>query len=131
MGLGEMVLRILGAIAALALVLFLAWFILRWLNRRVPSMGGGGGKAAGRMITVLDRVHLGKNSSLLLVRVQDKVYLVGISEHTVQTLAEIDDPDGELALPEAGQNPSFTAALRDAVAKMGVKPKDDHKGGSL
>lgn len=124
---GETILRILGAIAALALVLFLAYVILRWLNKRMPGVGGGA--SSGRMITVLDRVTLGKNSSILLVRVQDRVFLVGISEHAVQTLAEFDDPDGELTLPAAGENPGFSAAMKDAVAKMGFGKKD--KGDSL
>lgn len=124
---GETIMRILGAIAALALVLFLAYILLRWLNKRMPGLGAGG--AAGKMITVLDRVTLGKNSSILLVRVQDRVFLVGISENAVQTLAEFDDPEGELTLPDKGENPSFSEAMKDAVAKMGFGKKD--KGGRL
>ena len=114
MGFGEVVLRILGAILALAFVLFLAWFCLRFLNRRIPGFGGGGG----RMITVLDRVNLGKNNGLFLVRVEDKVFLIGMSEHAVSTIREFDDPEGKLTLPERPENIPFTEALKEAAAKL-------------
>lgn len=125
---GETIVRILSAIAALALVLVLAYLFLRWLNRRVPGVGAG--SAPGKMITVLDRVTLSRTSSILLVRVQDRVFLVGISEHAIETLAELDDPEGKLKLPDPGDNPTFSAALKDAVGKMGFGSKKD-KGGRL
>lgn len=120
MGFGEMLLRILSAIAALALVLFLAWLVLRWINKRVPGMGGG---ASGRMITVLDRISVGKNSYIVLLRVQDKVLLVGISDHAVEKLYELDDPEGKMKLSERPEAPSFTDAMKDAAAKMGFGGK--------
>lgn len=123
----DYIVRILGAIAALAIVLVLAYFFLRWLSRR--GMGIGTGSAKSRMITVLDRITLGRNSSILLVKVQERVFLVGINEHSIQTLAEIDDPEGELRLPDPGENPAFSDALKDAVSKMGFGKKD--KGGRL
>ncbi|MDL2252713.1 flagellar biosynthetic protein FliO [Ruminococcaceae bacterium OttesenSCG-928-I18] len=126
MGFGEIILRILGAIVALAVVLFLAWFTLRWLNKRVPGMPGGGG----RLINILDRVSFGKNSSLLLVRVQNKVFLVAMSEHAIQAVHEFDDPDEEMKLPEQGEALPFSDALKQAVSKL-KKPSDDGPGGTL
>lgn len=117
--------QILWVVIALALVLGLAWVLLRWMNKRVPGMGGGA-----RLIKVLDRVALGKSGSLLLVRVQDKVLLVAFSERAVEKLCEFDDPDGTLSLPDVVDTPSFAAALKDAAAKIGIGGKDGKGDGS-
>ncbi len=112
--------RVVMTILALALVLFLAWALLRWMNRRMPGMAGGG---AARMIKVLDRVQAGKSSTLLLVRVQDKVFLLGAGDRGVDKICEFDDPEGKLLPPAIGEPPSFAAALRDAAAKAGFGKK--------
>ena len=127
MGFGETILRILGALLALALVLFLAWFTLQWMGRRMTGTTG----RSGHLLKVLDRVPLGKGSSLLLVRVQDKVYFIASSEHTIEKIGEIEDPDETLKLPDPAETISFTDALKDAAKKL-KGPKDQGKpGGSL
>lgn len=115
----EAALKLGGALLALCLVLLLAWLMLRWMSRRAPGASGGG-----RAIKVLDRVAAGRNGSLLLLRVKDKVLLVGFSDHAVQTLCEFDDPDGSFEAQQAAKNPAFSDALKDAARKMGFKPKD-------
>lgn len=127
MGFGEIILRMLGAIAALAAVLFLAWYILRWINKRVPGAGNSG---HGRLLNVLDRVNTGKNSSLLLVRVKDKVFLVAVSEHAIEKISEFDDPDETMKLPATSESIPFSDALKQAASKL-RKPKDDGPGGNL
>lgn len=122
---GETILRIIGALAALALVLFLAWFILRWLGGRMNGVSGGGK----RLLNVLDRVSCGRNSSLLLVRVQEKVFFIAVSEHAIEKIGEFDDPNGELQLPPPGEMIPFSEALRQAAQKL-KKPKGpDEPGG--
>ena len=126
MGFGDVILKILGAIVALGVVLFLAWFTLRLLNKRMPGMSGGNN----RLIQVLDRVAFGKNGSLLLVRVQDKVFLVAISEHAIQTVHTFEDPDEIMKLPQLNETIPFSDAFKQAVSKL-TKPKDDGPGGKL
>lgn len=106
----------MGAMVALILVLLAAWLLLRWMNNRMPGMGSGG---ASRLVKVLDRVPVGKNSSILLLRVQDKVLLVAVTEHGAEKLCEFDDPDGLIA-PDtpAGEVPGFAAVLKDTARKM-------------
>lgn len=118
----DLVGRIMGALVALILVLLAAWMLLRWMNNRVPGMGGGG---AARLVKVLDRVAVGRNSSILLLRVQDKVLLVAMTEHGAEKLCEFDDPDGTIA-PDtpAGDVPGFAAVLKDTARKLvGKEPE--------
>ncbi|MDL2294136.1 flagellar biosynthetic protein FliO [Ruminococcaceae bacterium OttesenSCG-928-D13] len=106
---------LLTTLLALVLVLVLAWLALRWLNRRVPGMGGG---STERLIKVLDRVTVGKNTVLVLVQVKNTVMLVAVGDHTVEKLAEFDAADGAFDIPKAAQqNPSFADALKDTLAK--------------
>lgn len=114
-----------GMLLALVLVLFLAWVALRFLNKRMPGLGGGG---ASRAIHVLDRVMVGKNSSVILLRVKDTVMLVAFSEHGVQKLYEFAAEEGEYEPARPGELPSFTAALRDAAKKLGKRGGGDGDG---
>lgn len=121
----EVVFRLLGAIAALAFVLFLAWVVLRWAGKHTA----GSSARSGRMIQILDRVSTGRNSSVLLLRVQDKVLVVAMSEHAIEKLCEIDDPGQEFKQPETPESVSFSVALKDAVSKMGLGTNNKPKGG--
>lgn len=122
----ELVLRFLGAIVALAFVLFLAWLTLRFMNKRVPGFGTG----TGRMIKILDRVGTGRGSSLMLIRIQDKVMLIAQSEHAIEKLCEFDDPENLIVSLEPENTMDFSAALKDAVAKFGQgKQNKPDKGG--
>lgn len=126
MGYGEALLRIIGAIAALALVLFLAWLMMRWLGRRMPGLSTG----QSRLIKVLDKTSFGRNSGLLLVRVHDKVLLIGFTDHATTTLGEFDDPEGKIAKVEDVAQPSFTEALKGAAEQLGFKrDKNGQDGG--
>lgn len=116
----EALLRILGALVALGFVLFLAWFVLQWLNKRMPGTVTG----AGRMIQVLDRAAFGKNNHLILAKVDTKVFLLAFSEHSVETVAEFDDPDGKYTTAKPVDAPNFSAMLKDAAAQMGLKRKE-------
>jgi flagellar biogenesis protein FliO len=118
-------LQFIGALVALALVLLLAWVVLRWVNKRRPGYGGGN---ASRAIRVLDRVVVGRNSTLLLLRVKDTVMLVAVSEHAIQKLAEYDASEADCAPHTAADLPSFAQALRDAGKKLGLGKKDGGDG---
>lgn len=82
--------------AALSLlgVCILAWLVLRWASRR----GFGVGKRGGRM-EVLERLPLDPRRSLHLVRVGDKVLVIGTGDGAPSVLAEM--ALDELPEPEA------------------------------
>lgn len=112
--------RLMGVLVVLVLVLLAAWMLLRWMNKKMPGMGTGGNA---RLIRVLDRVAVSRTSSILLLRVQDKVFLVAITEHGAEKLSEFDDPDGTITPPIPQEGSAFSSILLD-TAKRFVR-KDD------
>lgn len=97
---------LLQTILALAAVCVLAWVLLRWGARR----GMGLGVSRGR-VRVLERVALDPRRALYLVRVGDKVLLIGAGDGAAPAvLAELDPAD---LPPEAeSARPVFADILR-------------------
>lgn len=120
----EAIIRVLGAILALALVLFLAWLVLRLLNRAMPGLQGTSA-GRGRFVQVLERIPYGKGTTLLLLRVQNTVMLVACTEHAVEKLWEIEDADGSFQPPAPGEMPSFADSLKSAAGRMGLGKRHD------
>lgn len=79
-----------GTMFTLVAVLLLAWFLLRWLTKRMPAQAGS------RHIKLLDRVAVAPDKCLVLVRVAEKTMLVGMSSHAIEKLCDIEDPEGAL-----------------------------------
>lgn len=100
---------LLQTLLALAAVSILAWVVLRWASRRGFALGSLGGR-----VRVLERVPLDARRALYLVRVGNRVLLVGAGDNAAPAvLAEIDP--AELP-PEA--EPSRTA-FADVLKKLG------------
>ncbi|MBW7997687.1 MAG: flagellar biosynthetic protein FliO [Candidatus Glassbacteria bacterium] len=77
----SMVLIVIGL-----LVLFLH-FLRKFLVR---PLGGG---SPGGQFQVIRRFHLGPKKAVTLVKFFDRLLLLGVTESSITTLAEIDDPD--------------------------------------
>lgn len=103
---------LMGTMLTLTAVLLLAWFLLRWILKRVPSQGGS------RHIKLLDRVAVTPDKCLLLVRVAEKTMLVGMTSHSVEKLCDIDDPEKTLETPEPDQ-PGFKRIFAERMGKKG------------
>lgn len=121
------ILSLLGALLVLGLVLFLAYKSSRWLGHRY-----GAQSLRGTHMEVLERVMLAPDRSLVLVRLRDRVLLLGVTAQRIETLAQLDPSDytGAPAAPDASPAAdSFAAMLRDALGGFGKGPKkdDDHE----
>ena len=77
---------ILEMILALVIIVALAWAILGFLGRRMT------GRMQGRWIRVLDEVVLGPNRGIMAVELGGKVFLMGVTDHQISLLMEIEDP---------------------------------------
>jgi flagellar protein FliO/FliZ len=73
--------------ATLALVLLIALAVAAlWAMRRWPGMTG---IAAGRRLAVVDSVPLGLGARLVLVRADDREFLLAITPQTVSMVSEL------------------------------------------
>ncbi len=79
-GLGAALVQTLVALAA---VCGLAWWLLRWGGRRALGHYGEG------RVKVLERVSLDPRRSLFLVKLGERVLLLGASEQSLTVLAEL------------------------------------------
>jgi flagellar protein FliO/FliZ len=91
----------LGSTAlALALVLLLAWFSLRALQRW-QQRGGAAGAGGADALQVLRGVGLGPRERLVVVRYRGREYLLGVTAAQVTVVDRW--PAGDAAEPGSGQ----------------------------
>ncbi len=92
--------ELIKAIISLVVVLGLLLLVMWWIKRMNSGLTGFGGKH----IKVLDRLPLGPDKSLILVKIAGKTMLIGASAHHVEKICDV-ELDEETVLPEG--NPSF------------------------
>ena len=74
-----------SAILMVGLVLVLAW----WSSR---MLGGHYLKASSsQTMRILEQIRLGADQRLLLMKMKEKVFLIGVSQAGIQLLAELDE----------------------------------------
>lgn len=108
---------LIGMLAGFALILVLAYWAVKLLSR-----GYGGG--AGRMVEVLDRVALGQEKQLLVVKTAGKVLLLGVTAHRIEKIEELD----AARLPEppaAAQNSDFRSMFKGVLESRKGKGSGD------
>lgn len=117
----ESVTTALTTLAALVAVLLAAWFILRWMGRKMPGQTGS------RHIKVLDRVTVSQNQGLLLVSVGGKIMLIGFSDGAVQKLCDVDESALEADAPI--QQPGFSSLLQTFMQRRGENAPQNQDDG--
>ena len=112
----ETVLSLVGALAAICVVLALSYLFTRDVVGRTGLPRG----LRGRHITILEQVPVGREQKLLLVQVGERVYLLGASQGSVTYLRTV--PEEEAAkwrAEDAAAHPapelSFQEALRNVI----------------
>lgn len=96
-----------GAVLTMICVLFLAYWCSRMLGKnwcRTSSC---------RNMKVIESMQVGADRQLLLLKLQDRVYLVGVSPAGIQLLTEV---EGELKEPET-MPPDAVSAFRELLEK--------------
>lgn len=106
---------LLQTLFALAGVCVLAWVVLRWGARRGIGVGAFGGR-----VRVLERIALEPRRALYLVKVGERVLLLGAGEGGSPTLITELDP-ATLPLEEA-RKPAGEA-FRDVLTRLRGKAK--------
>jgi flagellar biosynthetic protein FliO len=79
------------------------WFVRRFGAGRLAGLAGATGEPS---MKLLSRLPLGGRRGLVLVRVADRMLVLGISEAGIQKV---------LDRPESGEDDEFARALREAT----------------
>lgn len=118
------VLSLIAMLGGFFLILFLAYWATKVLARGYAAGG------TGHMIEVLDRMGLGQEKQLLVVKAAGKVLLLGVTAHHIEKLEELDA--GELPeAPPSPQSGAFFAALKSALEqKKGKESGDEPNAGA-
>jgi flagellar protein FliO/FliZ len=107
---------------SLAVVFGLIWLVARTSTRRF-------GGAARSMVRVVARQPLARSASLAVVEVGERVLVVGVSEHGVSLLTEMDP--AELPAPETDAAQSVPSHVPGAAPAAHVTARPAGLGGSV
>ena len=112
---GTDLLSLLSILLTLALALLACYLVTRWTGLGLGSRLGAGG----RHVRVLERVPVGRDQALVVVRAANRFFLLGSSPSGFSLLAELTEEEGALwAVPPPGadaagrESPDFRAILR-------------------
>ncbi len=112
------VLSLTGAVLTVICVLILAYWCSRMLGKSWLK------SSSGRNIKILERLQVGNDKQLLLIKVQEHVYLIGVSSAGISLLTEIEGDFDEPASDEAG-NINFLEILKTHAAMPQKKKRED------
>lgn len=100
---------LLSALFALVFVLVLAYLTIKWMSGRMTGMKGS------KVINVIDRVMIGQDKCLLVVRVGEQTMLIGMSGDSVVKLSDLQDLPEITDIKGPEGPPEFSDVLRDAI----------------
>lgn len=114
--------RLTLSLAVVLVVMALAGRLLR--KQAMPGFGRAGARAG--VLEVVARQSLSRTASVAVVRVADQVLVVGVTDHGVERLAEL-DPEALTALEEGDGDPisgppswrAVVDGLRDRSVRRG------------
>jgi flagellar protein FliO/FliZ len=92
----------------LALVCLLIYFLLRKVLPRVAQIPG----LRNRTLKIIERLPLDQKKSLVVVEIQDKAFLIGCSESSINILMELDREKLEIKPPVQPPPVSFDSVLK-------------------
>lgn len=107
-------------LVVMAGVIALAYFASKWLSRRYATQG----RTKDKYFEIVDRLMLGQNQSVVMVKSGKKYLMLGVTQHNVQMLKEFEEDELEPITSEAASI-SFSDNLKQALrTNLGLKNKD-------
>jgi len=110
----ELAAAILRVIVSLAFILWLTYWSLRVL---LPRLQAGRQGFAGNM-EIIDRLAVGTRNNVCLIRVGEKIFLIGISTGNIRLLAEIPLSSLSKSSDTLPESPDFAGILRNSTEKV-------------
>ena len=111
------VFSLLGIILVLLLVMAGCYLFTRWAGTGLGvTLGGGGGR-----IKVLERLSVGRDQALLVVRIADRYLLLGSSPAGFSLLTELTEEEGAQWTSAAQPTEKTGMDFRELVRKLREK----------
>lgn len=102
---------ILGAIIFVILIFAAAYYVTKLVGKGYMGMG-----AAAKEMRVIDKLSLGHDRFLLIVRIGEKNLLLGVTPQHIETLTELDGQElPDLSDPQG--NTDFFTLFKDRLQK--------------
>ena len=112
----------LGVLAVVVLILYFSYVATKWIGTH--SMPGGNGmlraNGGAERFRILAQLGVGRNERLVLVRLNKRCYLLGVTEHRITLLRELEDDEAAQWLAQsesAPEVPSFMEILNRNLRK--------------
>ncbi|WP_158545519.1 FliO/MopB family protein [Bremerella cremea] len=112
-----------ASIAASLFVVIGLFLVFAWVGKK--NMKPGSGRLSKEIIQVLGKSQLSGKQQLELVRVGQKLLLLCVTPHSVETLTEITEPtevERLLAIVRQDSPGSMSSSFQEVLSQMGHKP---------
>jgi flagellar protein FliO/FliZ len=103
---------------SLGVVLLLMWGAARLMGRGPRA---GGRRTGG--VEMLARQTLGRRSSVAVLRVGSKAFLVGVTDTSVSVLAEVDPGEATVAVDDTSSRPPTIAQFVEQLRERTVRKR--------
>lgn len=107
----------LGSILSIVFVLAIIVYLAFRATKTIAARYGGGAGVSGRDITVLERVAVDKDNSLVIARVGDRVWLLGAGAGGIRKIEELDASRFGNTPADMPGRLEFSALLSDFIKK--------------
>ncbi|MGM9570948.1 MAG: flagellar biosynthetic protein FliO [bacterium] len=111
-------------ILALAFVIGVAYFLLQFLNKKNFI------QSKNEILDVLESIYIAPNRMVCLLKVGDKILVLGVTENNISFLTEINDlgiKETLQAQKDLKAAPIFAEQLNEVIEKIKVSPQQDEK----
>lgn len=108
-------LKMISALIVVIVIVYLAlYFLRRMMGRRYGHTAGG------ELLEILQTAYVGPHKAVSLVRIADRSVLIGVTDHQVSVLTELDAAETSKLLNAAGngERESFADVLKKTVQKV-------------
>lgn len=117
---GGTIFTLVGMLLTVGAVLALAYWVTRWIGRHGAPGWTGAPRKQGQQMELLWQLSLGRNERLVLVRLEKRCLLLGVTGGGIRLLTELTEEEAAPWQKDPGAAPcapSFLDILRDNLPK--------------
>lgn len=104
------IISMLFALIGTVCIIVLTYYASRWYARKMGPIAGG------KYIKVVDRLVVSKTGSVLIVDIEGRQYMLGVSDQNVQILMELDE-----TIPLSMEHEAGGGGLKGLIGADGFK----------